>query len=129
MTTFQVQSLYMPASSFICRCFPISKKFLSARVIYISFFLSLFLVPNFCLAQRERLGGLKKVLPSLRDSAKVDCLNAIFMSYYWLRIVSFKYYLLPAYEESGREFSRNRSCSENTCCTTIVNYSEKKPLK
>ncbi len=34
----------------------------------------------------------------LHDSARVDCLNEIFMTYYWLWIDSFEYYGLPAYK-------------------------------
>ena len=30
-----------------------------------------------CLAQKERIGSLKRILPSLHDSARVDCLNEL----------------------------------------------------
>jgi len=58
-----------------------------------------------CFAQnsqmdRWKIDSLKKVLPSLRDSARIDCLNALFRSYYWAGIDSFKYYILPAYVEA-----------------------------
>ncbi len=37
----------------------------------------LFLFSNACFAYRENIDSLKKILPSLRDSAKVDCLNEL----------------------------------------------------
>jgi tetratricopeptide (TPR) repeat protein len=45
---------------------------------------------------RLKIDSLKKVLPSLRDSARIDCLNAIFR--YWMFNDSFKYYVAMAYE-------------------------------
>src|SRR5690348_14780834 len=35
------------------------------------------LICTVCFSQREIIDSLKKVLPSLRDSARVDCLNEI----------------------------------------------------
>jgi len=71
----------------------------------ILFFIVHFFFCIVCFAQtpqtdRFKIDSLKKVLPSLRDSARIDCLNAIFRSYYWLGNDSFKYYIRPAYEES-----------------------------
>ena len=33
------------------------------------------------LAQREKIDSLKKVLPSLHDSVRIDCLNALVEAY------------------------------------------------
>ena len=41
----------------------------------------LFLLSNACFAQREKIDSLKKILPSLKDSGRVDCLNALSESY------------------------------------------------
>jgi signal transduction histidine kinase len=47
------------------------------KKIYGTIAAGVFLFFNVCLAQREQVDSLKKFLPSLRDSAKVDCLNAL----------------------------------------------------
>src|SRR3954468_6778468 len=39
------------------------------------------LLSTFCFAQREQIDSLKKVLPSLKDSARIDCLNALSKKY------------------------------------------------
>jgi tetratricopeptide (TPR) repeat protein len=93
MTTFQAQPLFMPVSLYICRSFPIKKIFFPVRAIYISFFLSLFLLPNFCLAQKEKIDSLKKVLPLLKDSARVDCLNALSNAYIDNNFYQIHYYV------------------------------------
>jgi tetratricopeptide (TPR) repeat protein len=54
------------------------------------------------LTDRAKIDSLQKILPSLHDSARVDCLNSIFRSYYWSGSDSFIYYVAPAYEASIR---------------------------
>ena len=54
-------------------------------------------------AQLNNIDSLKKILPSLHDSARIDCLNEIV--YYYLslnNIDSVKHYLVFAYEESKK---------------------------
>src|SRR5436190_6498202 len=102
MTTFQAQPLFMPVSSYIGRFFPIRNSF-SSKAIYISFFLSLFLVPTLCFTQRARLDSLKKVLPSLHDSARVDCLNELSGSYIELNNDTAAYCSIGF----GRSFKKN----------------------
>jgi len=61
-------------------------------------------------AQRETIDSLKKVLPLLHDSARIDCLNAlseIYLKYYHALTEHFipdtpKYYADVAYKESKR---------------------------
>jgi tetratricopeptide (TPR) repeat protein len=54
-------------------------------------------------AQLKNIDSLKKVLPSLHDSARIDCLNEIVFYYLSLHNVdSINHYLVPAYEESKK---------------------------
>ena len=38
--------------------------------------------PFFCLSQRNHIDSLKKLLPSLKDSSRIDCLNKLSVEYY-----------------------------------------------
>jgi len=50
---------------------------------------------------RLRIDSLKKVLPSLRDSARVDCLNALFLPYKRIGVNdSAVYYITKAHDEA-----------------------------
>ena len=59
-----------------------------------------------CFAQREKIDSLKKILPSLHDSARVDCLNELsetYLKFYNVIATHFipdtpKYYADSAYE-------------------------------
>jgi tetratricopeptide (TPR) repeat protein len=57
-------------------------------------------VTNLCLAQRERLDSLKKVLPYLHDSARVDCLNTLSEGYLNHNNDTASYYAGLAFEEA-----------------------------
>ncbi len=52
-------------------------------------------------AQRAIIDSLKKVLPSLHDSAQVDCLNVLSLTYTYLQTDSAKFYEQKAYSESS----------------------------
>ncbi|MEJ7680844.1 MAG: tetratricopeptide repeat protein [Segetibacter sp.] len=70
---------------------------------YISLFIIHFLFCTICFAQREKIDSLEKVLPSLRDSSRVDCLNELSEAYILAnRIDSAKYHVALAYEESKK---------------------------
>src|SRR5688500_8224017 len=45
------------------------------------FFITQILLCVICLAQREKIDSLKKILPSLHDSARIDCLNDLGFNY------------------------------------------------
>lgn len=48
---------------------------------HINLFLLQFLFCISCLAQRERIDSLKKILPALKDSARIDCFNELSREY------------------------------------------------
>src|SRR4051812_20917711 len=47
----------------------------------IAIFITQILLCVVCFAQREKIDSLKKILPSLHDSARVDCLNELSAAY------------------------------------------------
>jgi hypothetical protein len=42
----------------------------------------LLLVPFICQSQSNHIDSLKKILPSLKDSSRIDCLNQLALEYY-----------------------------------------------
>ncbi|MDQ6889805.1 MAG: hypothetical protein M3Z56_05980, partial [Bacteroidota bacterium] len=60
----------------------------------------LFFIPLISLPQQRQIDSLKKVIPSLRDSARIDCLNALSEAYIYLRPDTAKMYALKAYDEA-----------------------------
>jgi hypothetical protein len=57
--------------------------------------------PNSSLAQEQTIDSFKKVLPGLRDTGRVDCLNAIGQQYFIMsQIDSATRFVQLAYEES-----------------------------
>src|SRR6266516_3509991 len=71
---------------------------LSARKILILFVEIFF--STICFAQRAKIDSLKKVLPSLHDSARVDCLNALAEIYLQSSTDTAKYCATAACDES-----------------------------
>jgi tetratricopeptide (TPR) repeat protein len=80
--------------------------------ISISIFISLFLLCKITFSQNNNIDSLKKVLPLLKDSARIDCLNALSVEY---MLVDMKrkqicqacrdtvyYYYNQAYEEAKK---------------------------
>lgn len=49
--------------------------------IYIAHFILQILFCNICFAQREKIDSLLKILPSLRNTARIDCLNELSKMY------------------------------------------------
>src|SRR3954452_5891460 len=81
MSNFKRQSSPMPVHSNSDRLIGLhqqNKLFNKLRVIVIA--CSLF-ISSSTFAQREKIDSLKKVLPSLHDSARVDCLNELSGTY------------------------------------------------
>src|SRR6266496_3688280 len=81
MSNFKQQSCIMPVKPHIYRSTAFENQntpFHKLHVIIIV--LSFFFCQN-AFAQREKIDSLKKVLPSLRDSARVDCLNELCSAY------------------------------------------------
>jgi tetratricopeptide (TPR) repeat protein len=86
----------------------------------INFFISVYILSSLlfvtCSAygQRVKIDSLKKALPSLYDSAKVDCLNALSLAYTYLLTDSAKLYQQKAYAEaSAINYSRGLIMSLN----------------
>jgi len=76
-------------------------KYIFCRVIHL-FCILLFLTPCYAsLAQRVMIDSLKKTLPFLRDSARVDCLNVLSLAYAYIHLDTAKLYLLKAYNEAS----------------------------
>ena len=66
------------------------------------FFLSYQLIfSTICFSQRHEIDSLKKILPSLNDTSRIDCINAL--SFQYIRLLvrdSAKYFEALAYKES-----------------------------
>lgn len=114
----------MPVSRHLCRCSFITKKFYFSRLIYTVCFFFFYLAPHFCLAHREKIDSLKKILPSLGDSARVDCLLDLSIEYLLLEtdLLHFYqpyrdtvlYYDNLAYEEA-KKINYVRGIAESFC--------------
>src|SRR5436190_20837876 len=80
------------------------------KKLYVLVVVFLFFLSHVVFAQRETIDSLKKALPSLYDSERIDCLNAlseIYLKYYDALTAHFipdtpKYYADVAYKESKR---------------------------
>src|SRR5438477_3561747 len=104
----------MPGYSNRTRLLFKSIKKIFCRVLYVFSFLHIlfFCIPVF--AQRTKIDSLKKILPSLHDSAKVDCLNVLSLVYSYLNADTAKSYAQKAYTEaSGINYSRGTAVSLN----------------
>src|SRR5689334_5286708 len=65
-----------------------------------SFVIIIFANAVFISALSQNVDSLKKVLPSLHDSARVDCLNELSGNYLGLNVDTAAYYATLAYNES-----------------------------
>ncbi len=72
------------------------------RFTYILVFTYCFLVCSIGLAQREKIDSLKKALPTLKDSARIDCLNALSEVYINTQIDTAEIFDLQALEEAKK---------------------------
>lgn len=69
------------------------------RLYALCFFL---LLANLCFPQREKIDSLKKTCPLLKDSAKIDCLNALSENYIDVNIDTSEVFASKAFEESEK---------------------------
>ena len=77
MSIFNTEYEHMPANSHICRWLFAKKNCFYLKAIYglLFFLLVFFICPLF--AQREKIDSLKHILPELKDSARINCLNEL----------------------------------------------------
>src|SRR5690349_11528697 len=69
----------------------------------ITVLLSLIFFSSVCFAQREKIDSLRKNLPALKDSARIDCLNGLSESYLNLETFDMALYFVSlAYEEATK---------------------------
>jgi tetratricopeptide (TPR) repeat protein len=82
--------------------------------MYVSLFFALALASTSLFAQRTMIDSLKRVLPSLKDSAKIDCLNALGLIYTNLNPDTAKSYAQKAFlEASDIHYLRGKVMSLN----------------
>ncbi len=90
----------MPVNVNTCRTLAFYKADLFKRLFsFIAFYL--FIFSSTCFAQREEIDSLKKILPTLKDSSRIDCMNAL--SYQYIRLLirdSAEYFQQKSYLES-----------------------------
>ena len=55
-----------------------------------------------CFAQRERIDSLKKILPHLKDSGRINCLNELSLAYHEIQADTARMYVNQALKESER---------------------------
>src|SRR3954451_16903223 len=102
MSNFKRQSFPMSVNQDSSRVANFYKKSLVKRLCFF-IHLSFFLFPAFSFAQTKQIDSLKKVLPKLTDSLRVDCFNQLSLQY----ILSDKkdsgeYYSTLAYNEAKK---------------------------
>src|SRR6476646_8730185 len=75
-------------------------------------------------AQLQNIDSLKKTLPFLHDSARIDCLNEIVFYYLAaLKKDSIEYYLTTAYEESKKiNYIHGIALSLSQKAVTVMDY-------
>jgi LytS/YehU family sensor histidine kinase len=70
---------------------------------YIKLFILQFFLCIVCFAQREKIDSLKKVLTSLKDTARIDCFNNLSLGYVQLeKKDSANYFAMLAYQQSNQ---------------------------
>src|SRR5688572_27473399 len=72
------------------------------RLKHIPIFLILSLVCVLCFAQKEKIDSLKKILPALKDSAKIDCLNALSNAHIYYAADNAEIFAYKALEEAEK---------------------------
>ena len=68
---------------------------------------SILLIPHLfictiCLPQREKIDRLEKILPSLKDSARIDCLNELTEAYHEIQTDTARIYGNQALNEAEK---------------------------
>jgi tetratricopeptide (TPR) repeat protein len=89
------------------------------RILFFIFLLPLCVI---CNAQIEKIDGLRKILPSLKDSARIDCLIDLSMEFTrYVDMDSGSYYANTAYEES-KKMNYLRGIAQFHLLMGIVNF-------
>ena len=90
----------MPVKITTCRTLAFYSTALFKKLFsFIAFYLAISF--SICFAQREEIHSLKKILPALKDSSRIDCMNAL--SYQYIRLLirdSAEYFQQKSYLES-----------------------------
>jgi len=90
----------MPVKITTCRTLAFYSTALFKKLFsFIAFYLAISF--SICFAQREEIDSLKKILPALKDSSRIDCMNAL--SYQYIRLLirdSAEYFQQKSYLES-----------------------------
>ena len=102
MSNFKQQSFPMPVKPHSYRSTAFDEPTTLFKKLHV-----IVIVLSFCFcqvgfAQREKIDSLKKILPSLHDSARVDCLNALASIYLNLQTDSAEFYTDDAYTSAVR---------------------------
>ena len=92
----------MPVNISTCRVLAFYKATCFKRFfLCIIFYLFIFL-PT-CFAQRDKIDSLQKILPALKDTARIDCMNELSFQYIRLLIRdSAEYFEAASYKESKK---------------------------
>jgi hypothetical protein len=105
-----------------------------SRFFCVSFFAAMLLISVNCFAQGEKIDSLKKILPKLKDTARIDCLLELSAQYFCPpKKDSILYFAQIAYEESkkanylhGLALANTRKAGVASCASN--NYSEGEQL-
>lgn len=90
----------MPLNTGTCKVFTF-RKIVCFKTFLIFIFSYSFIFSTACFAQREQVDSLKKILPSLQDTSRIDCLNELSLQYIRLLVRdSAEYFEALAYKES-----------------------------
>jgi hypothetical protein len=68
-----------------CRAFNFYKTDCFIKILLCIFFCHFIFLPT-CLAQRNQIDSLQKILPALKDTARIDCMNELSAQYIRLLI-------------------------------------------
>ena len=92
----------MPVNISTCRVVVFFKTIFFRRLfLFIAFYL--FIFSSICPAQRDKIDSLQKILPSLKDTARIDCMNELSFQYIRLLIRdSSEYFEAASYKESKK---------------------------
>jgi tetratricopeptide (TPR) repeat protein len=92
----------MPVNISTCRVVGFFKTtFFRRSFLFIAFYL--FIFSSVCPAQRDKIDSLQKILPSLKDTARIDCMNELSFQYIRLLIRdSSEYFEAASYKESKK---------------------------
>ena len=92
----------MPVKLTTCRTLAFYSTALFKKLFsFIAFYLAISF--SICFAQREEIDSLKKILPALKDSSRIDCMNALSFQYIRLLIRdSSEYFQEQSYLESKK---------------------------